>query len=91
MASVSRRFYGYKIPPGIQVRGVVKVSKLSENVPFKQTYWTETVEISVNTVDGRRLLESFHIMAVPQGRVGDFKRLRKQMRESWMSELEHLG
>jgi len=83
--------YDPKISPGIEVRGIVKVSKLVENEPFKETYWTESVEISVDTVDGRRLFQSFHVMAVPEGRFVEFERLRKAMRESWMSELERLG
>jgi hypothetical protein len=90
MESASRRFDGHKTPPGIQVRGVAKVSKLVENDPFRETYWTETVEISVNAVNGRNLFQSFHIVAVPEGQLEEFKRLRKQMRESWMSELERL-
>jgi hypothetical protein len=73
------------------VRGVVKVSKLVENERFRETYWTESVEMSVDTVDGRRLFQSFHVMAVPEGRFAEFERLRKAMRESWMSELERLG
>jgi hypothetical protein len=89
--SAPRRFDSHRIPTGIQVKGVVKVSKLAENGAFRETYWTETIEISVNTVDGRRLFESFHIMAVPEGRFEEFERLRKQMRESLMSELERLG
>jgi hypothetical protein len=39
MARVSGRNYGDKILPGLQVRGVVKVSKLMENDPFRETYW----------------------------------------------------
>jgi hypothetical protein len=91
MASISRRFYGHKIPLGLQVRGVVKVSKLDENDPYHETYWTEEVEISVNASNGRNLLQSFYILAVPEGRFEEFKRLRRQMRKSWMSEFERLG
>jgi hypothetical protein len=91
MESASRRFDSHKIPPGIQVRGVVKVSKLVENDSSTETYWTETVEISVNAADGRNLFQSFHIMAVPEGRFVEFRRIRKRLRESWMSELERLG
>jgi hypothetical protein len=75
----------------MQVRGVVKVSKLVENDPFRETYWIESAEISVDTVDDGRLFQSFHVMAVPEGWFGEFERLRKKMRESWMSELERLG
>jgi len=74
----------------MRVRGVVRVSKPVENEPFRETYWTETVEIIVNAVDGERLFQSFHVMAVPESRFEEFQRLRKRMRESWMSELERL-
>jgi hypothetical protein len=86
--NVSRRFYGHKILPGIEVRGVVKVSKIVENDPFRETYWTESVEIFVDTVDGRRLFQSFHVMAVPEGRFEVLERLRKQMTGSLLSELK---
>jgi hypothetical protein len=59
------------------VRGVVKVSKLVENEPFRETYWTEAVEMTVNTADGKKLFQSFHVVAVPEGGFEEFQRLRK--------------
>jgi len=87
----SRRFDSHKTRSRLQVRGVVKVAELVENERLRETYWTEMVEIFVSTVDGRKLFESFHTIAVPVGRFEEFERLRKQLRESWMSALERLG
>jgi len=70
----------------IEIRGIVKVSKLEENDSFREKYWTETIDISAQNEDGRKFFQSFHMIAVPEGQSEDFKRLRKQMRESLVSE-----
>jgi hypothetical protein len=70
------------------VRGIVKVSKLVENGPVREEYWTETVDISAHTEDGRRLFQSFYVIAVPERQLEGFERLRKQMRESLVSHFE---
>ena len=51
------------------VRGVVKVSVQVENDPFRERYWIETVDISAHREDGKRLFQSFHMVAVPEGPV----------------------
>ena len=70
------------------VRGVVKVSVQVENDPFRERYWIETVDISAHREDGKRLFQSFHMVAVPEGQFERFVRLRKQVRESLMSQFE---
>jgi hypothetical protein len=86
--SVSKRPQSQKILRGLEARGIVKVSKLVENGPVRQEYWTETVDISVHGEDGRRLFQSFYIIAVPEGQMEGFERLRKQMRKSLVSCFE---
>ncbi len=85
--SVPKRSQSQKILPAI-VRSVVKVSAQVENDPLRETYWTETVDISAHSEEGKKLFQSFHIVAVPEGQFERFARLRKQMRESLMSQFE---
>lgn len=85
---VPKRSQSQKILQVINVTGIVKVLKQEEDYPFTETYWTETVDISARTEDGRKMFEFFHILTVPEGELGVFERLRRQARKSLMSELE---
>ena len=85
--SIPKRSQSQKIPPAI-MRGVVKVSAQVENDPLRETYWTETADISAHSEEGKKLFHSFHMVAVPEGQFERFVRLRKQVRESLMSQFE---
>lgn len=87
---VSKRSPDQKTSPGMQVNAIVKLAKREESGRFREAYWTETVNISARSDDGRKLFQSFHIIAVPEGKSEDFKRLRKQMRESLLSEFQRI-
>ena len=86
--SVSKRSLNQKILSVIEVRGIVKVSKQVEDDPLRETYLTETVDISAQARDGRKLFQSFHVIAVPEDQFEVFERLQRQMRTSLLSELE---
>jgi hypothetical protein len=77
-----------KVLRTIEVRGIVKVSKGNESDPFTERYWTETLDVSAKSKDGKQLFNAFHIIAVPEGQLESFERLRRQMRESLVSELQ---
>ena len=87
MPSIPKRSQSQRILPAI-VRGVVKVSAQVENDPLRETYWTETADISAHSEEGKKLFHSFHMVAVPEGQFERFVRLRKQVRESLMSQFE---
>jgi hypothetical protein len=87
MTSISRRS-PKKVLPTVEVRGIVKVSKSNESDPFTERYWTETLDISAKSNDGKQLFEAFHIIAVPEGQVESFDRLRKRMKELLVLEFE---
>ena len=86
MANLSGGCQDQKNAPPIEVTGIVKVSRAEEKDLPRQTYWTETVDVSAQTRDGAKLFESFHVLAVPEGQFETFENMRRQVRESLASE-----
>jgi hypothetical protein len=73
-----------------RITGIVKLSKIEENDPLRETYWTETFDMSAHNAEGKKLFESFHVLAIPEDRWETFQKMRKQVRQSLVSDLEEI-
>ena len=75
----------------ITLSGIVKVSRQREDGPLNEIYLTATVDLFARTEEGRKIFESFHMIAVPSGGFETYLALRRRIKESVRSQLRRFA
>jgi hypothetical protein len=88
MMSGIPKWFGIRDDPGpVEMTVVVRVLKQMEDETTNDTYTTATVDITVLTKAGRKVFEAFHMLSVPDKGFESYVALRRQFRQSLISEL----